>query len=312
VASRKARKGGGKGAAARRQAQMERLAAGTGGAGEARRDRARRAAADAAAVGPSAARWLTGDADGRTVAVDVVADLLRLDPRTSLRGRGGDDLRELAGRVADLVAADAVAPSGRALAEVLTDDSDLRDRLRPSLDLDALLSGGPVPGDHADRTIRVAEALLARAAEHRAGEVDLYALVAPVGSGRHPNADEVEATVRVALDGIDVPASPTPAVVTVSSGWAAAGPVELFLAAGRGLLGGIAAEVGGAGLAVWLHQVARDPGEPRWTALTARVPADARALLSMAAGRAGSDHPDVVGSALVELVAVRHPVAPPS
>jgi hypothetical protein len=311
VASRKGRKGGGKGTAARRQAQMERLAAGTGGAGEARRARAREAAAHVAAAGPSAARWLTGDGGGPTVAVDVVADLLRLDPRTSLRGRGGDDLRALAAHVAELIAAEAVAPSGRRLVAVVTEDVDLREQLRPSLDLDALLAGGPVAGDHADRTVRVAEALLARADEHRAGDVDLHALVAPVGLDRHPSADEVEATVRVALDGIDVPASSVAAVVTVTGGWVAVGPIELFLAAGRGLLGGTAAEVGGAGLAGWLHEVVRDPGEPRWAALTARIPADAAALLEAAAGRAGSDHPDVVGPALVELIAVRHPVAPP-
>jgi hypothetical protein len=311
VASRKGRKGGGKGTAARRQAQMDRLAAGSGGAGDARRARARQEAADAAAAGPSAARWLLSDAAGDTVAVDVVADLLRLGPGATLRGRGGDDLRALAGHVTDLIAADATAPSGRPLAEVATDDAELRDQLRPSLDLDALLSGGPVAGDHADRTVRVAEALLARAAQHRSGEVDLHQLVAPVGSGRHPRADEVEATVRVAVGGLDVPASPEPAVVTVTGGWIGVGPVELFLAAGRGLLGGAVAEVGGAALAAWLHAVVRHPGEPRWTALTARIAADAAALIETASSRAGSDHPDVVGPALVELIALQHPIARP-
>jgi hypothetical protein len=311
VAGRKGRKGGGKGTAARRQAQMERLAAGTGGAGEARRARAREAAAHVAAAGPSAGRWLTSDGDGHTVAVDVVADLLRLDPRTSLRGRGGDDLRALAGHVAGLIAADAVAPSGRPLAEVVTEDLDLRDQLRPKLDLDALLAGGPVAGDHADRTVRVAEALLIRATEHRAGDVHLHALVAPVGLDRHDRADEVEATVRVALEGIEVPASPVAAVVTVTRGWVAAGPVELFLAAGRGSLTGAAADVGGAALVSWLADVGRDPSDPRWLALTARVPVDAGALLQEAGARAGSDHPDVAGAALVELIGLRHPIAPP-
>jgi hypothetical protein len=303
----------GKGRDARRRAQIDRLAASSGGgAGAERRARARDDAARAAAAGPSAARWLVASAGGPTLTVDVVADLLRLDPRTTLRGRGGDDLRELAGSVADLVGADAVTPSGRPLAEVVTDDAELRELLRPSLDLEALLAGGPVVGDHADRTVRVAEALLARAAEHRAGAIDLHQQVAPVGRDRHPAADEVEATVRVATEGLDVPAGPHPAVVSVTRGWVAVGPVELFLAAGRGLLGGASAEVGGAALGAWLHEVVRDAGEPRWAALTARIPADAAALLEAAASRAGSDHPDVVGPALVELIGVRHPIAPPS
>jgi hypothetical protein len=311
VAARKGRKGGGKGTAARRQAQVERLAAGASGAGDARRARARETAAHVAAAGPSAARWLTSRADGRTVAVDVVADLLRLDPRTSLRGRGGDDLRTLAGHVADLVAAEATAPSGRALADVVSDDPDLRDRLRPSLDLDALLSGGRVAGDHTDRTVRVAEALLTRAAEHRAGEVDLHALVAPVGVVRHDRADEVEVTVRVAVEGLDVPASPLPAVVGVSGGWVAVGPIELFLAAGRGLLSGVGADVAGAALVRWLSDVVRAPDDPRWLTLATRLDVDPGALLQQAGARAGSDHPDVAGAALVELIGLRHPIAPP-
>lgn len=302
----------GKGRDARRRAQLDRLAASSGGGeGAERRSRARDDAARAAAAGPSAARWLVAAPDGSTHALDVVADLLRLDPRTTLRGRGGDDLRALAGAAADLVGAEAVAPSGRSLAEVVTDDPALRDQLRPRLDLDALLSGGPVAADHADRTVRVAEALLSRADEHRRGELDLHGLVAPVGVDRHPAADEVEATVTVATDGLDLPTSPEPAVVTVTGGWVAVGPVELFLAAGRGLLTGAAAEVGGAALAGWLHEVVRDASEPRWAALSARVPADAAALLEAAAARAGSDHPDVVGPALVELIGLRHPIAPP-
>lgn len=310
MAAKKGRKGGGKGTAARRQAQMERLAAGAGGAGDARRARARETAAHVAAAGPSAARWLTNGTDGRVVVVDVVADLLRLDPRTTLRGRGGDELRTLAGLVADLVAADATVPSGRPLVDVLTDDPELRAQLRPSLDLEALLAGGPVAGDHADRTVRTAGALLARAAEHRAGAVDLHALVAPVGQARHDRADEVEVTVRVAVEGLDVPASHVPAVVSVSGGWVAAGPVELFLAAGRGLVTGVAADVAGGALVRWLADVVRDPAEPRWLALTTRLDVDAVALLQQAAARAGSDHPDVAGAALVELIGLRHPIGP--
>src|SRR5690606_8516128 len=158
-----------------------RLAA-SSGAGDVRRAREREDAARAAAAGPSAARWLvrtdpTSGSDA-TTAVDVVADLVALDPRTTLRGRGGDRLRELAGHVADLVAVAAVTPSGRRLVEVVTPDRELRDQLRPSFDLEALLDGGPVAGDRHDRTVRVAEALLARAAAARRGEVDLHRTVA--------------------------------------------------------------------------------------------------------------------------------------
>lgn len=304
-----------RGKAARRRAQVERLAA-SSDAGAQRRARERDAAERAASAGTSAARWLVpadhDDAGGHATAVDVVADLLALDPRTTLRGRGGSELRQLAGRVVDLVELDATAPSGRSLAEVVTDDDELRGRLRPTLDLDALLAGTPLAGDRHDRTVRVAEALLARAAAHRAGEVDLHALVAPVGQERHPGAEELETTVHVAVDGLALPASPDPAVVTVTGGWIAVGPVELFLAAGRGLLHGAAAELAGAALATWLGRVVRGAPDGWWTSLRGRMDIDAPALLDLAASRAGSDHPDVVGGGVVELIALRYPVAPPS
>lgn len=303
----------GKGKAARRKAQLDRLAA-SSGAGDARRARERDAAARSAAAGPSAARWLVpaGDGDTVTVAVDVVADLLALDPRTTLRGRGGDQLRGLAASVADLIALDAAAPSGRLLVDVVTDDEPLRQQLRPSFDLDALLGGGPVAGDRHDRTVRVAEALLARGAQHREGAIDLHQQVAPVGSERHGRADEVEATVRVATDGLSLPAGPDPAVVTTTGGWVAVGPVELFFAAGRGLLTGSAGEVGGAALVTWLDQARRGRADGWWPALQSRFPVEAAPLLDQAAARAGSDHPDVAGAAVVELIAARYPVAPPS
>ncbi|WP_052667837.1 hypothetical protein [Nitriliruptor alkaliphilus] len=303
----------GKGKAARRRAQLDRLAA-SSGAGDARRARDRDAAARSAAAGPSAARWLVpaGDGDATTVAVDVVADLLALDPRTTLRGRGGDQLRELAGVVADLIALDVVAPSGRPLVEIVTDDEALRQQLRPSFDLDALLSGGPVAGDRHDRTVRVAEALLTRGAQHRDGALDLHRQVAPVGAERHTRADEVEATVRVATEGLSLPAAPDPAVVTTTGGWTAVGPVELFLAAGRGLLTGSAGDVGGAALVAWLDQARRGRADGWWPALQGWLPVDAASLLDQAAARAGSDHPDVAGAALVELIAARYPIAPPS
>lgn len=305
-----------KGKAARRRAQMERLAASSGGgSGDARRAREREDAARAAAAAPSAGRWVVpfdrDERTGRTVAVDVVADLLALDPRTSLRGRGETELRTLAGRVADLIEVGAVAPSGRNLADVVTDDPELRAALAPSFDLDALLSGGPVGGDRHDRTVRVAEALLARARAHRDGATDLHELVAPVGSARHDAADEVETTVRVAVDGLAVPAVVEPAVVTVTGGWVGVSLVELFLAAGRGLLEGRARDVGGAALVAWLQGVGRGTEDGWWTALNGWWPVDAAALIDGAASRAGSDHPDVAGAALVELVANRYPVAPP-
>lgn len=308
----------GKGKAARRRAQMERLQASTRtGAGDERRTRERDAAAHAAAAAPSAARWLVpADADAPaagSAAIDVVADLLTLDPRTTLRARGGDDLRRLAGHVADLVAVDAVAPSGRALVEVVTPDPALREQLRPSFDLDALLGGGPVAGDRHDRTVRIAEALLDRARAHREELLDLHGEVAPVGARRHPHADEVEATVRVATEGLVVPAGADPAVVTVSGGWLGVCPVELFLAAGRGLLTGSARDVGGAALVAWLVGVSRDPDDGWWAALQRLLPVDGPAdMVRQAAARAGSDHPDVAGAGLVELIASRYPVAPSS
>lgn len=305
----------GKGKAARRKAQMERLAA-TSGAGDTRRAREREEAARLAAAGPSAARWLVSaepdDAAAPTVAVDVVADLLALDPRTTLRGRGGDRLRSLAGHVVALISVDAVAPSGRPLVDVVAADAGVRDQLRPSFDLDALLAGGPVAGDHHDRTVRAAEALLERAAAHRAGRIDLHEQVAPVGARRHTRADEVEATVRVAAEGLALPAVADPAVVTTTGGWVGVGPVELFLAAGRGLLSGVAGDVGGAALATWLERARRDPDDGWSAALQGRFGVAFQPLLDQASARAGSDHPDVVGAALVDLISLRYPVAPPT
>lgn len=297
---------------ARRQAHLDRVA---GGAAEARSDerRAHRRddAARAAAVGPSAARWLVTDPDGAARdahAVDVVAELLALDPRTRLRGRGDEELRGLAGHVESLVTMGAAAPSGRPLLDVLVADADDRAALEPALDLDALLADGPVTDRSHDRTVRLAEAMLRRAAEHRDGQVDLYGLVAPAGMSRHARADEIETLVRVATEDVALLPGPDPAIVTVSGGWVATSPLELFLTAARGLLDGTAAEVGGAALYAWLDHAVAHPDDPWWTSLSAIIDVDAPALLQQSSARAGSDHPDVAGAVLVELVALRHPL----
>ncbi len=281
-------------------------------AGDRRRARARDAAERAAAAAPSAARWIVRDpatAD-RTIAVDAVADPLGLDPRTRLRGRGDAELRALAARIDALITARAETPSGRPLLDVLVTDPADREALEPTFDLDALLEGGPASGATHDRTVRLAGALLARAAEHRDGAVDLHAEVAPVGTPRHVRADEVEAMVRVATDGYAATAGPDPAVVVGPDGWIGVSPVELFITAARGILDGVAREVGGAALARWLQTVVRDGGDGWWLGLTGRVPVDAAALLQEASARGGSDHPDVVGDLVVELIAGRYPVEP--
>ncbi len=291
---------------ARRAAQMKRLAESTSASGETgaqRRQAERDEAARIAAAGPSAARWLV------PAPIDVVADLLALDPRTRLRGRGDEELRALAGHAEHLVTLGATVPSGRTLGEVVVPDDEARAALEPALDLDTLLSGGPVSDGTQDRVIRLAEELLARAEEHRRGEVDLHALVAPVGAPRHPRADGIETTVRVALDGVAVPAGPDPAVVVTTAGWLAVAPTELFLAAARGMLVGDERDVAGAALHTWLTEVAADPGEPWFMALSTIVDVDVPPLLQQAAARAGSDHADVAGSVLVELIGLRHPLA---
>ncbi len=299
---------------ARRQAHLDRVAGASadaaGGHGQ-RRERVRDDAARAAAAGPSAARWLVASAAGgpRDVrAVDVVADLLALDPRTRLRSRGDDELRGLAGHVETLVTLGATVASGRRLVDVLVADEQDRAALEPSLDLDALLTDGPVTDRSHDRTIRLAEAMLARAAEHRDGGVDLYDMVAPVGLARHERADEIEIEVRVGTEGVGLLAGPDPAIVTVSGGWIATSPMELFLTAARGLLEGTPAEVGGAALYAWLDHAVAHPDDPWWTSLSTIIEVDAPALLQQSAARAGSDHPDVAGAALVDLVALRHPL----
>lgn len=295
---------------ARRQAHLARLA--DDGTPTADRQEQRRGeAARAAAAGPSAARWLVPRGDGgdrRSVPLDVVADLLALDPRTRLRGRGDAELRELAGRVDDLVGMGAEAPSGRSLLEVLVGDDERRRTLEPTLDIDALLADTPVSDRSHDRTVRLAEAMLARAEEHRTGDVDLHGLVAPVGADRHEVADELEAIVRLATEHVTVPPSAAPAVVVTSGGWVGVSPVELFLSAARGLLDGRAGEVGGAALYRWLDGVVRDAADPWWLTLAGILDVDVPPLLQQSAARAGSDHPDVAGGILTEMIALRHPL----
>jgi hypothetical protein len=280
-------------------------------AGDRRRARARDAAEQAAAAGPSAARWIVLDHDaGRPVAVDVVADALLLDPRTRLRGRGEARLRSLAARIDELIGAQAVTPAGRPLLDVLVHDQAQREALAPAFDIDALLAGGPAATPTHDRTVRLAEALLERTAAHRAGQVDLHAEVAPVGVARHERADEVEALVRVATEGYAVTAGPDPAVVVAPDGWMGVSPVELFVTAARGVLDGVARDVGGAVLARWLASATHDRGDGWWLGLTSRVDVDAAALLQQSAARGGSDHPEVIGGLLVDQITGRYPLEP--
>lgn len=297
---------------ARRQAHLDRVAGGSAEPrGDERREHRRDDATRAAAAAPSAARWLVADpgqAAPGARAVDVVADLLALDPRTRLRGRGDEELRHLAGHVESLVTMGARAPSGRLLLEVLVEDSEDQAALEPSLDVEALLAGGPVTDRSHDRTIRLAEAMLGRAAQHRDGQVDLYALVSPVGAARHDRADELETLVRVGTDAVGLLPGPDPAIVIVSGGWVATSPLELFLTAARGLLEGTPAEVAGAALYAWLDHAAAHPDDPWWTSLSTIIAVDAPALLQQSSARAGSDHPDVAGGVLVELIALRHPL----
>lgn len=298
---------------ARRQAHLDRVTGDTSEADrQARRERRRDESVHAAAAGPSAARWLVADPDRddatRGHPLDVVAELLALDPRTRLRGRGDVDLRRLAAQVESLVGMGVATPSGRLLLDVLVSDPGAREELAPSLDLDALLADAPVTDRSHDRTVRLAEAMLVRASEHREGAVDLHALVAPVGVHRHPVADELDTIVHVATEHVGTPANAAPAVVVTTGGWVGASPVELFLTAARGLLDGTAAEVGGAALSAWLERAVRDPGDPWWLSLSSIIDVDAPALLQQSAARAGSDHPDVAGGVLAELIALRHPL----
>lgn len=297
---------------ARRDAQIEQVASSSGQAREQRQRQARDEAARSAAAGPSAARWLVPSDDGTAAPVgepvDVVADLLALDPRTRLRGRGEDELRRLAGQVEGLVTMGVTTPAGRTVAEVVVPDPDDRAALEPELDLDALLADAPVSDNRHDRVVRIAEQLLVRAAEHRDGEVDLHGLVAPPGVARHVGADELEVLVEVGTDGVALPAGPEPAVVVMEEGWVGASPVELFVAAARGVLEGRAADVGGAALYAWMQQARQDPTDAWWAALTRIQPVDLTALLDGAAARAGSDHPSVAGGILVEMIAMQHPL----
>lgn len=260
-----------------------------------------------AAVPATAARWLVLG-DGGTTAVDVVAQLLRLHPRTRLRSRDGDVLRALAAAVEQLVGAGAVCPSGTPLLDVLVVEPDTRAAVTPSFDLDALLAGEEPERRAMDRTIRLADAMVERAAAHRAGEVDLVASVAPPGPGRHPAADELDALLVVGLEGFSLPADPAPAVTTLDRGWVGASPLELFLLAARGHARGGIADVVGEGIARWLDGWVRGP-DPWRQALLDRTPVDAEGLLHDAAARAGADHPVVLAAPLVELVHARHPMA---
>ena len=87
------------------------------------------------------------------------------------------------------------------------------------------------------------------------------------------------------------------------------GPTELFLTAARGMLVGDERDVAGAALHTWLTDVAAHPGEPWFMALSTIVDVDVAPLLQQAEARAGSDHADVAGAVLVELIGLRHPLA---
>lgn len=254
---------------------------------------------------PTAARWLVLDDEGAVRPVDVVAELLALHPRTRLRSRDGEVLRAIAAAVEQLVGAGAVCPSGTPLLEVLVADEAVREQVTPSMDLAALLSGEEPVARTADRTIRLAGALTERAAAHRAGEVDLVAVVAPPGPGRHPVADAIDGLLATAIEGVRLPADPAPAVVTLDRGWVGASPFELFVVAARGVPAGPVADAAGEGIARWFDGWVRGP-DPWRQPLLDRVPVDADGLLHDAAARAGSDHPAVLGGVLAEQVAMRH------
>jgi hypothetical protein len=238
-------------------------------------------------------------------AVDVIASLLALDPRTRLRSRDGDVLRALAAAVEQLVGGRAVCPSGTPLLEVLVLDEAVREKVTPSMDLDALLAGEEPVAKTTDRTIRLAGALVERAAAHRAGDVDLAASVAPPGPGRHEQADEVDRLLAVVLDGVRLPADTAPAVVTLDGGWLGASPFELFVLASRGVATGRVADAVGEALARWFDGWVRGP-DPWRQPLLDRMAVDADGLLHDAAARAGSDHPTVIGGILVETIAARY------
>ena len=253
----------------------------------------------------TAARWLVLDGEGEVRPVDVVAELLALDPRTRLRSRDGEVLRALAAAVEQLVGAGAVCPSGTPLLDVLVEDEEVRARVAPSMDLEALLAGEEPVARTADRTIRLAGALTTRAAAHRAGDVDLVAAVAPPGPGRHAAADAVDAAVAAATRDVRLPADPAPAVVTLDGGWLGASPFELFVTAARGVPAGPVRDAVGEGIARWFDGWVRGP-DPWRQPLLDRVAVDADGLLHDAAARAGSDHPAVLGGVLAEQVAMRH------
>lgn len=256
---------------------------------------------------PTAARWLVLGDDGAVRPVDVVGELLDLDPRTRLRSRDGEVLRALATAVEQLVGAGAVCPSGTPLLEVLVSDESVRGKVLPAMDLDALLAGEEPVAKTADRTIRLAGALTERAAEHRAGAVDLRQAVAPPGPGRHEVADDVDRVIAPATAAVRLPADPAPAVVTLDGGWLGASPFELFVAAARGVPSGPVADAVGEGIARWFDGWVRGP-DPWRQPLLDRVPVDADGLLHDAATRAGSDHPAVLGGVLAEQVAMRYPM----
>lgn len=254
---------------------------------------------------PTAARWLVLDDDGDVRGVDVVGELLDLDPRTKLHSRDGDRLRALAAAVEQLVGANAVCPSGTPLLDVVVTDEAVREKVVPSMDLEALLAGEEPVARTADRTIRLAGALTERAAQHRDGTVDLAAAVAPPGPGRHDLADAVQRLLEPATDGLRLPADPAPAVVTLDGGWIGASPFELFAVAARGLADGPVAAAVGEGIARWFDGWVRGP-DPWRQPLLDRIEVDADGLLHDAAARAGSDHPTVLGGVLAEQVAMRH------
>ncbi len=253
--------------------------------GRPNQDRAREQREARASIAPSAARVLYQVDDGWRSVDPVALALAFARDLLGLQGSGSDEARQRAGGVHRAMLAGETVPSGLGLGEVL------------DVDVEAL------PRQHHDGAVVVAEALAAVGRRHDAGEVDLYARVAPLGVDRHPHADEVDLVCSAVLPEDDVDADLRPRlVVTAADGWLEVWPPAALRAASLGVLAGGPADAVGEGLYRWLvdHDVDRGMTD-RLRALVGDV--DLPFLVQTAAARAGSDHAALAGPVLLSMLA---------
>ncbi len=274
-------------AAARRKAAVQRAQANTGATN---RDVARERREALAALTPSAGRILA-QIDGQPRSVDTVVTAIAFGrDLLALKGAGNEDARLRAAIIHRALCQPIphVLPSGASLAEAL------------EVDLASL------PGGAHDGAVTLAEHLATLGRRHDAGEVDLYARVAPPGLDRHELADDVDLVCAAVMpEGAADDASLPRLLLVTEQGWLDVWPEAAIAAHSLGVLTGASADAVGEGLHAWLtsaraQAVAADGPDALPAIFGGR---DVVAARQAAERSAGGDHPKIAGPVLLDLLA---------